>query len=307
MPRVSVNLCCYNSERYLEETLQSIFAQTYRDWELVIINDGSTDGTEAIIRRHLAEGRPIRYHAQEHVGLPTARNEALRRSSGELMAFIDHDDVWLPEKLARQVPLFDSDDRIGLVYSDCLNIREDGLTFRHYEKLQPAVGEAYRVLLSRYFLCVQTVVIHRRVLRDGNEWFDPEFQLLEDAELFLRVAFRWRLAYVPEALAHVRWHAQSATRTQPQRILTEMRALLEKQRTLYPQFDERFRRERGAFAMDLARAEARFAWAQHRVSAALDLLRPFQFRHPSVARDVLMMRWLSYPQYERLRLLLSRL
>lgn len=230
----------------------------------------------------------------------------MRRSSGELIAFTDHDDVWYPQKLARQVPVFEQDERIGLVYSDCLNCLDDGFTFRQYQKLRPATGDAYRALLSRYFLSLQTVVIHRRVLRDGGEWFDPEFQLLEDAEFFLRVASRWRLAYVPESLARIRMHAQSATRTQPRRILDEMHALLEKQRTLHPRFDQEFSREIRAFRLDLARAEARWAWARHQRDQAIAYLKPYRYRHLAAWKDAALMRWLSLPQYERLRLLVGR-
>lgn len=73
-PRVSINLCCYNSERFLEETLQSVFAQTLEDWELVIVDDGSTDATGQIVTKHVGAGRRIRYHYQPNAGLGAARN-----------------------------------------------------------------------------------------------------------------------------------------------------------------------------------------------------------------------------------------
>src|SRR5439155_15687014 len=122
------------------ETLQSVFAQTYVDWELVVVNDGSTDATDAIIRRHLAEGRPIVYVSQANAGLSVARNEALRRSTGGLIAFLDHDDLWEPRKLERQVPLFDRNSRVGLVYSDCLNFTPAGAAYRHFERYRPHAG-----------------------------------------------------------------------------------------------------------------------------------------------------------------------
>src|SRR5207249_8047170 len=102
-PKVSINLCCYNGEQFLEETLQSIFLQTYKEWELVVVNDGSTDSTERIIKSYTAAGKPIVYHYQENAGLGSARNKALQLSSGRYSALIDHDDTWLSEELENQV------------------------------------------------------------------------------------------------------------------------------------------------------------------------------------------------------------
>ena len=106
-PLVSINLCCYNSEKYLRETLDSIVNQTYKDWELVIINDGSTDATELIIQEYQARSYPIVYHYQKNNGLSKSRNKALQLSKGKYIAFIDHDDIWIAEKLQKQILLME--------------------------------------------------------------------------------------------------------------------------------------------------------------------------------------------------------
>ncbi len=305
MPRVSINLCCYNSERYLDETLRSLVNQTYRDWELVIIDDGSTDRTDAIVRRYIAEGWPIVYHRQTNAGLAAARNEALRRSSGELIAFIDHDDLWEPRKLECQVPLFDRNQRIGLVYSDCLNVRDDGFAFRQYQKLRPHAGAAFGALFSHYFLSVQTVVVHRRALADAG-WFDPQFQVLVDADFFLRIAHHWELAWVSEPLARIRMHRHNTTHARRDRFPIEMRWLLEKQRALHPDFDRRYAREVEEFLLQAARTEARIAWEQDQRQRALEIIRPYRHRDRAMARDFWLVRYVPYSFYERLRLLLSQ-
>src|ERR671930_69372 len=115
--KVSINLCCYNGEKYLEETLQSIFHQTYKDWELVVVDDGSIDTTERIIKSHMAAGKLIMYHYQENAGLGSARNKALQLSRGSYIALIDQDDIWLPEKLEKQVRAFELDRALGRVYA----------------------------------------------------------------------------------------------------------------------------------------------------------------------------------------------
>jgi len=308
MPRVSVNLCCHNSAPFLEETLQSVFAQTYTDWELVIVNDGSTDGTEAIIRRHIAQGRPIVYLLVPHnVGLGAARNLALQRSSGEFIAFIDHDDVWVPQKLARQLPLFDSSSQAGLVYSDCLNVWETGYRFRQFEKLRPCAGDVFRHLLVQYPVSVQTAVIHRRVLQDGVEAFDPRFRVLEDLDFVLRVARRWHLAFVDEPLVRVAMRCESATRTHRDRFPIEMRLILEKLRAGEPGFDQRFPSEVARFLFEIDRLEARIAWERNHRRQALGQLQAYRKRFPEAERDTWLIRCLPYRVYDQLRLVAARI
>ena len=102
-PLVSINLCCYNGARHLRETLDSIIAQTFKDWELVFINDGSTDATGSIIEDYIRRGHPIIYRSRENRGLGYSRNEAIRCSQGQYLAFVDADDLWMPEKLEKQI------------------------------------------------------------------------------------------------------------------------------------------------------------------------------------------------------------
>ena len=302
MPRVSINLCCHNAERFLEETLQSIFAQTYTDWELVIVNDGSTDGTEAIIQRHLASGRPLVYvPTTRNIGLGAARALALQQSSGEFIAFIDHDDVWMPHKLACQLPLFERHPRVGLVYSDCLNVWETGYRFRQFAKLRPCAGEVFRDLWVQYPVSIQTAVVHRRVLDGMDEPFDARFRVLEDLDFVLRVARRWRLAFVDEPLVRVAMRRESATRTHRDQFPIEMRAILEKWRADDPDFDRDFAEETARFLFDIDRLESRIAWERDQRLQALERLRPYRQRFPEARRDAWLIRCLPYRLYDRLR------
>ena len=308
MPRVSVNLCCYNAERFLEATLQSVMAQTYSDWELVIVNDGSTDGTDAVIQRYLGRGRPlVCVSTPRNVGLGAARNLALQRSSGELIAFIDHDDVWMPHKLSCQLPLFDASPRVGLVYSDCLNVWETGYRFRQFAKLRPCAGEVFRDLLVQYPVSIQTAVVHRRVLDGMDEPFDARLRVLEDLDFVLRLARRWRLAFVDEPLVRVAMRRESATRTHRDQFPIEMRAILEKWRADDPDFDRDFAEETARFLFDIDRLESRIAWERDQRLQALERLRPYQQRFPEARRDAWLIRCLPYRLYDRLRGLAARL
>ena len=206
-PQVSVNLCCYNGEKYLEETLQSIFLQTYKDWELVVVNDGSTDSTERIIKSHMAAGKPIVYHYQVNAGLGSARNKALQLSSGSYIALIDQDDIWLPEKLEKQVRTFEVDRSLGLVYADTYYIDQDGKELgTAFKRSPPPEGDPFVGLLTRRnFMPCLTVLIRREAAQDVRG-FNETLKYVEDYDLFLRIALKYKVSCIREPLAKYRIH-----------------------------------------------------------------------------------------------------
>lgn len=247
-PKVSVNLCCFNGERYLDETLKSVCAQTYKDWELVVVNDGSTDSSERIIRRYVDQGWPIRYHHQPNSGLPRARNKCLELSSGALIGFIDQDDLWLPDKLARQVPLFEANPRVGFVYGDAVAFYEGtGRTFRYFTKVPPSRGNIFREQLRFYNINMQTVMVRRSALEDLAERFDPNLRLAEEADLFLRLLRRHDADFVPEVTVRYRLHDQMSSRRFVENWPGEQEYILEKLTRLFPDLQREYRSEIAAF------------------------------------------------------------
>src|SRR2546422_6336039 len=242
LPKVSINLCCYNGEKYLEETLQSIFLQTYEDWELVIVNDGSTDMTECIIARYKDRERPIIYHYQKNSGLANARNQALRLSRGEYIAFIDQDDIWLPQKLEKQMALL-SVGEAGLVFSDAIYFNMNGKEKRLYHKREVPTGHIFRDLLADYYLCLSTVLVSRRALDGLSEWFDERLQISEEADVFYRIAYSWLCLYVPEPLVRYRIHVDSSSWVKRNQAPQEMEIIIAKYDALFPGFEMRFSRE----------------------------------------------------------------
>lgn len=206
-PLVSINLCCYNSEKYLEETLQSIFGQTYKNWELVVVNDGSTDSTEQIIRQHIAEGYPIRYQYQENKGLGFSRNRAVELSAGEIIALIDHDDLWLLDKLAQQVKLFEQP-KVGLVYSDAFIIDTFGKNqllvsaFHDYRLFRGQVLD--RLFMGNFIVC-STVAVRRKAMQEVG-LFNPSLRIAEEYDLYLRLASHYEFDFVNAHLAKWRVH-----------------------------------------------------------------------------------------------------
>lgn len=299
-PTVSINLCCYNSEKYLRETLQSIVNQTYKDWELVIINDGSKDSTESIISEYIKQGYPIIYHYQENKGLGASRNEALKLSSGEYIAFIDHDDIWMPQKLENQTPLFKKNPKVGLVYCNTIFfIQSTGKERVLYKNSNQPVGMIFSKLLSHYFLSMETVVIRRECLNNLNEWFDERFNVIEEADLFIRISHDWAVDYVPELLAKWRIHSESSSWTKRGLFGKELKVMLEKYRSLFTDFDSKYRKQIEKVKAKIAYYEAMEEWMLGNRNNICKLIIPHIFIKPKLLA-LLILSVLPYDQYAKL-------
>jgi len=238
-PKVSINLCCYNSEKYLRETLDSVVNQTYKNWELVIINDGSSDSTESIVYEYINRGYPIAYHYQENRGLGYSRNEALKRSRGKLVAFIDHDDIWLPEKLEKQL-LFFQNPNVGLVYSDALYFNDRGYAKRQFGKHIPPEGMVFNNLLTNYNMTISTVVIRAKSLNSLDHWFDDKLKVIEEKDLFIRIAKDWLFLYAPIVGVKYRMHATSTSIANLHLWPKDYEWLIEKYIKIFPESKELF-------------------------------------------------------------------
>ena len=273
-PTVSINLCCYNSEKYLEETLQSIFAQTYKDWELIIINDGSTDATESMVKQYISQEYPIIYHFQKNHGLGYSRNEALKRSHGKYVAFIDHDDIWMPEKLEKQIPVFYRETKTAIVTSNAIQFNEAGNNALFCKKAPPT-GYVFRELLGNNFICLSTAVIRRCALDDLDEWFDPRFRHIEEAELFTRIAYTWYLDYVDEPLVKNRIHKESSSYLRPDLSPKETEMMISKFISLYPDFEKLYRKEILKLRYYIQYYYGLLEWKQGQNSLVRKRLRPF--------------------------------
>jgi glycosyltransferase involved in cell wall biosynthesis len=205
--KVSVVIPAYNAGRYIRQTVDSVLAQTYRNVECIVVNDGSTDDTG---ERLLAYGARIVYVEQENRGRAAARNAGLIRATGEYVALLDADDYWAPDKIEKQLNLFRSNDQLGFVYSWAYRVSEDGKILRELEggqKPWPGAGQAaFARLITRDDLPVaplSTLMIRKACLEDIGP-FDDTIHSAEEWDLLLRGACRWAISYVPECLTYYR-------------------------------------------------------------------------------------------------------
>ncbi len=197
MPTVSVIIPSYNCAHYLATAIESVLAQTYKDLEIIVIDDGSMDDTPDVVVPYLDR---ITYIRQVNKGLPAARNTGIRASTGDFIALLDSDDSWLPQKLTRQMPLF-LDPTVGIVYTDFSVLYADGRTLSSYLAQRPLASEGFildKYILSR-FLFPSTMVLRREAMEQCG-LFDEEMLAAEDIELFARICLRWKVARLPDAL-----------------------------------------------------------------------------------------------------------
>jgi glycosyltransferase involved in cell wall biosynthesis len=208
-PKVSVIIPVYNRERFIAQALDSVLAQTYGNFEIVIVNDGSTDGSEDKIQPYWRYGN-VKYHYQQNCGVSAARNAAIRMSSGELIAFLDSDDLWLPDKLAKQVEFMSDHPDVSLVHSNRGYVDINGKR-KEVSIPQTSGSCCFKELFLRNGIMSSTVVVTRRCL-DVTGLFNCDLPGCEDYELWLRIARQSTIGYVKDVLALYRFHDSNMSR-----------------------------------------------------------------------------------------------
>ncbi|MBA4190998.1 MAG: family 2 glycosyl transferase [Planctomycetaceae bacterium] len=202
MPNVSIVMAAKNYARFLPMAVESVLAQTFTDWELVIVDDGSTDNTPAVVRPFLADSR-IRYFRSDKLGQTRAKNLGLRLSRGEFVAFIDADDAWSPTKLDKQLAVFREKPDVGVVFCRRSLIDEQSRPIPAKPAPTPPRGRVLDKLFVQNFVCFSTAVARREVFSQVGA-FDPQWDLAIDFDLWLRVAKHHAFDYVDEELVQYR-------------------------------------------------------------------------------------------------------
>ena len=216
LPAISVLLAVYNGDRYLRSAVDSVLGQTFANFELIAIDDGSTDATRAILEGYAARDPRVRVVSRPNRGLTNTLNEGLALARAPYLARMDADDLCLPERFAKQVAHLDAHPDCVLVGSRVLAIDPDGLPIRHMaeERTHEQIDHAH---LNRGWPVVHPAVMMRvDAVRQVGGYRD-EYNTLEDTDLFLRLAEVGRLANLPDVLLHYRQHFGSVTHTRAAR------------------------------------------------------------------------------------------
>jgi glycosyltransferase involved in cell wall biosynthesis len=200
--KVSVVIPVYNARDVIGETIETVLAQTWKDREIVVVDDGSSDGSGDIVRSF---GERVRYVRQENGGVARARNRGIAESTGEYVALLDHDDLWHPTKLDRQVAVLDGRPEVGMVVTDVAHLDREG-------KPMGVIGagynpsEAFARLFVRGFVPTPSAAMIRRSVLETVGGFDERFHSagLDDHELWTRIAARYEIANIAEPLTYHR-------------------------------------------------------------------------------------------------------
>lgn len=200
MPKVSVVIPAYNAMTYLPETVESVLRQTFADFEVLIINDGSSDHIEQWASQ-VVDSR-VKFISQVNQGLPGARNTGIAHAQGDYIAFLDADDLWKPTKLEKQVRCLDDNPQVGLVHTWMLLVDEQG---KSTGKLMPseAEGNVWTQLIERNVIACPSVIV-RRCCFDRVGGFDRTLRSIEDWDMWLRIAVHHPFAVIREPLAYYR-------------------------------------------------------------------------------------------------------
>lgn len=209
-PRVSVIIPAFNAAEFIAETLESVFGQTFPEYEVIVVNDGSPDTAE-FEKSFAPYIKRLVYLKQENLGPSAARNAGVLKAQGEFVAFLDSDDVWDPNYLAVQMTAFDESPALALIYADAFLIGEGvppGLTFM---KAAPSKGPVtFESLLRADCSVITSCVVARKQALLKAGLFDPEFVRSEDLHLWLRLAHSGaKLAYHADVIARHRSHGDS--------------------------------------------------------------------------------------------------
>jgi len=183
MPKVSVIVISYNMARLVTRAIQSIFSQTFRDYEILFVDDGSTDDTKQVVESF---GDRVRYFYQENAGLAAARNRGILASRGEYIAFLDSDDYWVPDKLEVQVAVLDKNPRVGLVHARALVVNEEGKPRGFMPVKRP--GRTFREIIEvGAFFPVCSVMVRKECFIKAGIC-NADVVNVEDTDMWLRVA-----------------------------------------------------------------------------------------------------------------------
>jgi glycosyltransferase involved in cell wall biosynthesis len=211
MPRVSVIIPVHNGELFIRDAIDSVLAQTYQDFEVVVADDSSSDGSADVVASF---GPKVRLIRVAHGNTQATRNSAIAASSGELVGILDQDDAWQPEKLRRQLELLDAEPELGLCYTGARGIDANG---RELPRSRPALTiprdqtDALGTLLVKNIIAASSVVLRRSAFEQVGG-FNPAYHLTGDWDLWIRIAEKFPIAALPEVLLDYRWHGANASR-----------------------------------------------------------------------------------------------
>lgn len=202
-PLISIIINCYNGEAYLKKCIESVLVQSYQNWEIIFWDNQSTDQSQKIIKSF--KDKRINYFKSANFNsLYAARNLAMKKTSGELICFLDVDDWWSSNKLNTQVNFFNNNNDINFLYCNFYNYYEKNRTQRIFEKKILPFGKITQEILNDYKIGILTVMIKKSILNEIN--FNENYEIIADFDLFIKLSIKYNIAAIQEPLCYYRIH-----------------------------------------------------------------------------------------------------
>lgn len=223
MPRVSVIIPTYNRENFVSDTIESVLGQTYKDFEVIVVDDGSTDSTIQKLEKYNSKIKLIQQTNSERA---VARNNGASNSSGEYIAFVDSDDVWKNNKLEKQVEVLDNQKDTILTYSSCLRIDDKGRKIKTAKRQNRGyTGNVFEKLLLRNFVVSATPLLRREYF-EKTDGFKTKYIPYEDWECWIRLSTLGNFYFIKEPLAYYRIHDTQSVQLVKAEKIEEVTTLL---------------------------------------------------------------------------------
>jgi len=224
--KVSVIVPTFNRRHLLKETMESILNQTFKDFELIIVDNYSTDNTEKLIRSY--NDKRIRYFKNQNKGIVAVnRNFGIKKAKGELIAFCDDDDLWMPYKLEKQVAEFEKDDQVALVCTNGIAFNETGETGLTIKSHLRESDFTFKSLIFSNHICNSSVIVRKSVINDvGMLDEDSKIFGAEDYYLWVQLAKKYSIKYINLPLIKYRTHPGAYRRNEIESLALEKHVLI---------------------------------------------------------------------------------
>ena len=210
VPLVSIILNCYNSAKFLKKSINSVISQKYKNWELIIFDNCSTDNTKLEISKFSKNTKIKYFKSKKFCSLYNARNLAIKKSKGSLITFLDADDWWLKNKLTKQVQFIQKNKHFNVIYSNIFIFDEIKNKTSLFSKEKLYNGNITQSLLNNFKMPILTTMIKKKIFVKNK--FNEKYNIIGDFDLFLRLSLNEKILSTQKPLAYYRVHEKNMTR-----------------------------------------------------------------------------------------------
>ena len=228
MNKVSIIMNCFNGEKYLHDALTSVISQTYQNWELIFYDNQSTDQSKKIFRS-FNDARFFYYYAERHTKLFKARNKAMEKATGDLIAFLDVDDYWSEIKLDRQCEKFKENESLDFIFSKYIVVDAFSNQIKTEQK-EDLSKKTIEELIINYQVGLSTVMLKTNLIKRMNFSFNEDYNIIGDFDAFANLIQKVNFLYINENLSFYRWHNNNLSTKNHFQELEELENWVEKRK-----------------------------------------------------------------------------